>query len=121
MDKKSIERIKLRTQMSEMKHVIETSRYAFMKENAEKGLSVLQESYKNIFGEYSKDHIIEDVNESRGGMLDGAFDNMHDLVQSLKEGSNKITDNEIKDLTVAVDELRGKFKKVLHGKGIIGW
>jgi len=63
MDKKSFERIRLRTQMSEMKNVIETSRFTNVKEQAKLNLEHLQESYKGLFGEYSQDHIIESVNE----------------------------------------------------------
>jgi hypothetical protein len=119
LNKKEIEKIRLRTQMNEMKHIVLTSPYASVKESAQNSLDSLQETYKSLFEEYSAEHLI--VNESRGGALTGMFDDLVEFTKSLQGGSKDITDAEIEGLTGDVEALRGKFAKVLKGKGIVGW
>lgn len=64
MDKREIEKLRLKTQMSETLHLINTSPYQSLRDNATLKLKFLQEQYKGAFGEYSKDHeIIVENNE----------------------------------------------------------
>lgn len=58
--------------------------------------------------------------ESLGGRLTGVFDDLKDMTASLGSAS-KIEDSDIGDLLKAVGDLEAKYKKILKGKGIIGW
>ena len=64
-NKKSIEKLKLKTQMSDIKNVVIKSFLKSEKENAVKHLSLLQEQYKELFGEYSREHILESNDENQ--------------------------------------------------------
>lgn len=60
MDKRDIEKLRLKTQMSEALHIVTTSPYQSLKDNASLKLKFLQEQYKGAFGEYSTEHLIEE-------------------------------------------------------------
>jgi len=66
MDKRDIEKLRLKTQMNETLHLVETSPYQSIRQNAELKLKFLQEQYKGAFGEYSKEHEIAEK-----GMYEG--------------------------------------------------
>lgn len=71
-NKRIIDKIRLRTKMSEMKHVFSTTPYKSTKDNAKAHMSMLQEEYRSICGEYAEDlKIVENVNE------DGSFHNIN--------------------------------------------
>ncbi len=61
------------------------------------------------------------ITESMGGRLEGVLLDLEDITDSLKNSSQRITDSDVKILKAGIAELRGKFKKALKGKGIIGW
>jgi hypothetical protein len=61
IQKRDIEKLRMKTVMSEAFNLIKTSPYQSIRENAATKLKFLQEEFKGAFGEYSEEHqIIEE-------------------------------------------------------------
>ncbi len=88
MDKRDIEKLRLKTQMNEALHLVETSPYQSIRQNAELKLKFLQEQYKGAFGEYSKDHEIKVVE----GTIKYAKMPIGDLIKELQKIEAKSPD-----------------------------
>jgi hypothetical protein len=58
MQKKDIEKLRMKTVMSESFNLIKNSPYQSIRDNAVLKLKFLQEEFKAIFGEYSEEHVI---------------------------------------------------------------
>jgi hypothetical protein len=58
IQKRDIEKLRMKTVMSEALNAVINSPYQSIRENAELKLKFLQEEYKGIFGEYSEEHIV---------------------------------------------------------------
>lgn len=98
LNKKEIEKIRLKTQMNEMKHVMLTSPYESAKSSAKTALDSLQEKYKELFEQYSEEHIV--VNENHF-MLD--FDQYIPIDEMIKKLEKIKADNEGKNVTLRID------------------
>lgn len=66
LGKRDIEKLRLKTRLSECKMVIESTVYPSQKEAAKKQLDLLQEEFKAISGEYATEYLLKEVNEMYG-------------------------------------------------------
>jgi len=63
----------------------------------------------------------EVVNETRGNALASSISELKETILSVRGGSKSITDENVGDMMSAVSEMEEKLKKILKGKGLVGW
>lgn len=71
------------------------------------------------FGEFEKTITVNEnevLNETLGGRLMGAIEDMRELARA-----TNAPDKDVKSMLDAVDAMEKVFKKSLKGKGISGW
>lgn len=114
MDKRDIEKLRLKTQMNEVLHLVNTSPYQSLRQNAELKLKFLQEQYKGAFGEYSKEHEIiveKDTIKYAETTIDSLIKRLEDL-KAKNSGDTKI----MVDGTLLCHEKGGAYSVILTNK-----
>lgn len=92
MQKRDIEKLRMKTVMSESLSLVKNSPYQSIRDNAALKLKFLQEEFKAIFGEYSEEHVLENELENKWEIIeakrsDGVVFKIGDSCQD----NNKIT------------------------------
>lgn len=102
MEKKEFDRLRFVTQMNEMMHIIKTNPLKSQQDAARTALHAIQEQYKERFGEYSQNHIIE---ASKSIFVEDAPE-LDDIVEEV----GKIVETEINSRVAKVGKSEVKYK-----------